>query len=235
MVIIPLWIAIRVSKFDQESLLQRISDILDLISADYRNEPVWGITLDYMTRDNYNGKSIKDDFVPKSLKEQTNFPDRLLKKSADKLFKYNVPLNNKYLFWGRVHYDSSEIIVIQDLVNKNKKYIIQHLESKTKRSIIEIKIKGETILKFEDYKDNWHSFTRKINSSEYRIQKNQIVFKMSNYKTDTLKPIKADKNLTNKIITLDVETMVQNGEHIPYCICHFDGKENKSFLYYRFS
>jgi hypothetical protein len=51
-----------------------------------------------MTRDNYNGKSIKDDFVPKSLKEQTNFPDRLLKKSADKLFKYNVPLNNKYLF-----------------------------------------------------------------------------------------------------------------------------------------
>jgi hypothetical protein len=40
MVIIPLWIAIRVSKFDQESLLQRISDILDLISADYRNEPV---------------------------------------------------------------------------------------------------------------------------------------------------------------------------------------------------
>lgn len=184
--------AIRVSKFDKNSLLVRISGILASLTEEYRDDPVWGITLDYIMQENSGGKPLKDDFIARGYKEKISFPDKLLKKDLNKLSKFNLPLNNKYLSWGKVHYTSQDLTVIQDL-NKDKKYFIQSLEAKTNRTSIEIKYKGESILKFEDVKESQDSFTRKINSSEYVIKNNQIILKTTNYKVDTLKSIQTDK------------------------------------------
>ena len=41
--------------------------------------------------------------------------------------------------------------------------------------------------------------------------------------------------IDNKFITLDVETMVVDGEHIPYCVCLYDGKNNFSYYLTEFS
>jgi len=92
-----------------------------------------------------------------------------------------------------------------------------------------VKIKGKLILKVEDVNASSGSFTRKLNSSEYFISNNKIKLKMSTYKTDVLRPIKKDKKLVNKFITLDIETMLIDGEHTPYCICFYDGVEKYSF------
>jgi hypothetical protein len=41
--------------------------------------------------------------------------------------------------------------------------------------------------------------------------------------------IKKEKKLIDKFITLDIETMVVNGVHIPYNICFYDGVQSYSF------
>jgi len=86
----------RVSKFDQEALLENISGILASLSEDYRARPVYGITLDYMVRENHSGKPLRGDFLAPALKERIRSPDRLLKKSTDMLKKFDLPLNTNY-------------------------------------------------------------------------------------------------------------------------------------------
>jgi len=50
-----------------------------------------------------------------------------------------------------------------------------------------------------------------------------------------LKTTKKDKKIINKFITLDIETRIDNYEHVPYCICYFDGKKKYSFYVTDFS
>jgi hypothetical protein len=40
---------------------------------------------------------------------------------------------------------------------------------------------------------------------------------------------KKDKVLMNKFITFDIETMVIDNVHVPYCFCFYDGQQNYSF------
>ena len=39
-------------------------------------------------------------------------------------------------------------------------------------------------------------------------------------------PLKKSDSLQNKMLTLDIETFIKDGIHVPYVICIFDG-ENK--------
>ena len=45
--------------------------------------------------------------------------------------------------------------------------------------------------------------------------------------------MKIKKNNKFNFLTLDIETYLdKNNYQIPYCICIYDGKENKTFSYY---
>ena len=82
-------------------------------------------------------------------------------------------------------------------------------------------------------------FVRIINNSEFVIDviKSEIIFKSIKIKTDFLKSISKDRKNSNNFITLDIETRVvynnDIGQHVPYCVCYYDGLKNYSF-YKRF-
>jgi protein associated with RNAse G/E len=83
----------------------------------------------------------------------------------------------------------------------------------------------------------YYIFARTIGSYEYYIKvflkkelklvtDGEIVLKTIKYKTEHMQIIKKEKKLIDKFITLDIETMVVNGVHIPYNICFYDGVQS---------
>jgi hypothetical protein len=74
-------------------------------------------------------------------------------------------------------------------------------------------------------------FLRKTNKYEFYIDKynEKILLKLNKFKTDYIKPTKKEAFSKNNFITLDIETQVINNEHIPYCICYYDGIKTYSF------
>jgi hypothetical protein len=75
-------------------------------------------------------------------------------------------------------------------------------------------------------------FVRTINNSEIYIDNDneKIILKTIKTKTEYLKTKVKEKFIKNNFITFDIETMVINNEHIPYCICYSD--ENKNYSFY---
>jgi len=218
----------RLDKSDQENLLKSMKDTLNLFSQYYVELEVAGITIDYRVRENLTGKPLKSTFLAPALREKTKYPDKQLRKSTEKLVKFDLPLNNNYSSWGEVKVRYDSLLIVQDFKDKSKTYHIDYTDRNVKRALVDIKIDGVTRLSFED-QFNTSDLIRKINSSEYIIRNNTIILKKNSFKVETLKTIKADKKIVKNFITLDIETTVKNREHIPYCICYYDGEEKYSF------
>ena len=72
-------------------------------------------------------------------------------------------------------------------------------------------------------------FVRIINNYEFYILENKIILKTVKFKNEYLKTINKELKIIEKFITLDIETRVENNEHIPYSICYFDGKNKYSY------
>ena len=51
-------------------------------------------------------------------------------------------------------------------------------------------------------------------------------------KTKFIKPIKSNKTITNKFITLDIETRVINKSILPYSISYYDGAQSATQNFY---
>jgi hypothetical protein len=89
-------------------------------------------------------------------------------------------------------------------------------------------------------KEEFYIFARTIKNSEFYVKvflkksldeiiDGEILLKTIKYKTEHMQITKKENKITNKFITLDIETMVLNGVHIPYNICFFDGYKSYSF------
>jgi len=119
------------------------------------------------------------------------------------------------------------------LISKSNSNLLYKIETYISYNKIEVLGHGKTILTFFDYKNdgnNLNTFTRKINNHEYIFVNGELIIKKLIRKTSFLKPIKINKQLINKFLTMDIETRIINNKKVPYCICIFDGI--KSFSYY---
>jgi len=93
-------------------------------------------------------------------------------------------------------------------------------------------LKNKVILEFIDKFDdpkNLNTFTRIILDHEYKFIDGDLIVKLLKRKTKFIQPIKMDKDIKNKFLTLDIETRVIENNIIPYAICLFNGKNKFSF------
>jgi hypothetical protein len=157
--------------------------------------------------------------------DYNNNPEKSLITVPD---NFNLPLNRNYKTWGIVLINrKNKFFIINDSNN-----IDYHVSIENGYNQIEIKNNSNNSLikTFRDYDpelfidsaiNKKDMFVRYIDNSELFIDgKLEVVkYKSIKFKTNYLKPINKDKKIINKFITLDMETMVINNEHIPYCIC----------------
>ena len=224
----------RINYFDKEYLLRNYLFALDLKSEYYTDKHVKELVLQFWlsNRDSSNlGTNVRLDLAPKNT----------MTKQWKKLKKKNIPSNQDYSSWGHVLYEDNNFIRIQDKKNINKTYNINIGKGANPVVKVDILNHEEVFLSFQDTKlkatpaDAGHNaeniFIRKFKDMEYYIEKNteKTLLTIYRYKTDHIKPIKKETLLNNKYITLDIETMVISDEHVPYCVCVYDGEKTQSF------
>ena len=81
----------------------------------------------------------------------------------------------------------------------------------------------------DKFTDNPLTFTRIMKNHEHIFVDGKVFFHKLARKVSFMKNTKVHKKLTNRFITLDIETRNINGELIPYCISYYDGVRRRSF------
>lgn len=204
----------------------------------YMVSPLRRLICQYWIKENNSDLPLDMLSTLKKIKKTKN-PKKDLDTSYKKFSVLNIPLNQNYASWGDVLIKKeNSFFVIQDKLDQDKTYIINHNVAQ-KFTEVEVKITNRnktTSTKFLDRPSKRNDcFIRLVNNHEFYIKNEENVLKCTRFKIDHLKPLKLEKKITNKYLTLDIETMVVDGKHIPYCICYFDGKNKYSFYLSNYS
>jgi hypothetical protein len=209
----------KIDKSQFTRLYRLLSDLLSILSNDYKSLPIINIVFSYKIIDTENkvskidSNNIKDDKLP-----------------TFKFYGYNLPLTMDIKKWGTIlSHDNNHYLIKREKSDLLYNILIEDLWNK-----IEIKdSKNMTILTFKDVKDinsqDKSTFTRIINNQKYYFKNGELILKTLEKTTNVLTSLKLDKKVNNKFITLDIETQTINNIMTPYCISFFDGKISKSF------
>jgi hypothetical protein len=206
--------------FDDDSInkyIEFITTILFYKEDHYKSEAIKNIIFSYSIRDGIledkvkliHNLDIKNDFLTYS---QYKLPIAFNPMDYKNVLKIT---NYDYICILPNH----DVIQIK-LVNK----------SSTKCKLLH---NNELILEYSDTKVNDNTFIRKINNNKYYFEKGKLTLKECVKKSNFIKPLIKPTNNKFNFLTLDIETYLDdNNYQIPYCICIYDGKVNKSFKFY---
>ena len=141
---------------------------------------------------------------------------------------FNLPKTMDYLNWGKIESESSSSYIIK----KHNSKLYYHINIFENYLSIDLKIKDKIIFKFTDTlieKGKLDSFIRKINNQEYIFIDGKLIIKKVIKHTKYLTKLIPDGFINNKILTMDLETRIINGNTSPYCVSIYDGSQATSF------
>lgn len=148
----------------------------------------------------------------------------------------NLPNNTNYNSWG----------VIMDIINHNttiiknlfvdistdlNRYIeVTHLSEKVVTVKLFSSISNILLSEFTDRISNSREFTRTIGNKTYHITDNIVNFMFENqYSSNFITKLRPHKGYDLNMITLDLETYLNNGVMEIYCCCFYDGRLYNKF------
>jgi hypothetical protein len=141
---------------------------------------------------------------------------------------FKLPNTMDFTKWGNIIYSKGDDTIIQKDDSKEIYIIIKNIAF----NLVQIKIKNKLILEFKDYiveGNKPNTFIRIVKDQEYKFIDGELIVKIINRKTKFIKTIKMNRNITNKFLTLDIETRTIDNIIKPFCICYFDGINSFSF------
>jgi hypothetical protein len=154
----------------------------------------------------------------------------LEKESKDSfIFKgYNLPSTMDFTTWGQVLFTSNNFAQVKKY-NSNSIY---HIVIYDKELKVTLKNKDHTLLEFIDRpieNGKLSSFIRTLRNHEYIFIDNKCVLKKIKRENKFLTPIIGYASLSNKFITMDLETRAIDGIMTAYAACIYDGQNKTSF------
>lgn len=185
------------------------------------------ISLLYLKSDSYQNQPFKSIYFNYSINEGAIDPR---KKEVNR----NIPTLNYYHYKLPITFDPLEY---GDILTKHEELTIAHLKSgntaviKTIENQNEVKIfrNGSLVLEYIDKKTSDNSFIRSLGRNTYYYINNKQVLVQSTKKTKAIPIKRSEKEMNTDFITMDLETMVIDNKHIPYCVGVFDGNLQKCF------
>jgi hypothetical protein len=96
-------------------------------------------------------------------------------------------------------------------------------------NLIEFFKNGISLIKFKDTFIRENKFMRTIANKKIYFENGEQILLSSEIKSKFISKTKNVKTLTNNFITIDIETIINNGLLTPYLIAFFDGKNLSSF------
>jgi len=122
-----------------------------------------------------------------------------------------------YTVWGELIYDKETFALVKKN-NTDAQYFINKSD---------FSLDVDYNLNKKERSLTW--FTILIKNQEYIIENGEIKLHKIFKKCKFIKKLRKDNFMTDKIITMDLETRAIDGYMWPYCVSIYDGKKLKSF------
>jgi len=208
----------KVNNEDLDKVLKAFDRVSDIHSEDYTSLPAINIVVSYKLISDSKLKVKKSKIIEvKPAKEII---------PSTRIFGYNFP-------------NSTEITKFGDILDQeNNKYYVRKVNSNlnyeiiinSDHNLVKVFKDNDLIIEFKDYlTDESGTFTRIINGKTFIYEEGEIILKKIVKKVNCLSSISPSRKLSNKFITLDIETYTIDGIMKPYCVGIYDGKMKTSY------
>lgn len=218
---------IKNTEVDRKSYHHSVRSIVELKDEGYYNDPVTSVIFKYRII----------TLGPNAAPVRSIFDSRILVESKPRelkrIFGYNLPLpdTSDYTKFGTIFAQINNIYYIS---NPSRKYNFR-VTVLEEYNLIEIfKSEGSTkdiVLTVKDYFTKYPTtFKRSVNNLEYFYRGGQIVMKRQTAKSQFLTSLKPHPKIkTDCVITMDLETFIEDGVVRPFLISYYDGSITRSF------
>jgi len=220
-----------VSKEDLNILSNIFSEFWDIKSEDYHSMSIKQIIFTYkiIPRDKENLISKN-----KKLQNRKNLNIKTVKVSKFKFSGHNLPCTMASTTWGVTHFYSNYTKAIVYKARSNREY---HINIFDNYILVALKIDNKTLLNFKDTlllenSYDLYSFKREFKNQTFIVENSEIVLKYINRKTKFISKIKPSISLSEKFITMDLETRNINGEFSVYLASIYDGVAKRVTSFY---
>ena len=164
----------------------------------------------------------------------SDFATRLSPVSIEKptfSFKgYDLPNTMDCTEWGEYKFTSN---FRSANIQKPKSHSYYHIILKEREQLVELKIHNKTLLTFIDKMDDQNdlsTFTRILDDHTYIFREGVLILKLKNIKNvKYLSRVIGATHISNKFITMDLETRDLDGIMTPYTVSIYDGRDKFSF------
>ena len=215
----------RVNSITKFTLIEYFYAHWDLKSDNYNQLSIDEVIFNYKIIDSesVHTKSI----INKPVKVERTWVDYL------KIGYYNFPMNMDLFEWAGVDFIKGDK---EAIVYKKYSDSVYHVYFTNKYIMsVDYKINNRTIVSFTDeFMDvnNLGTFKRTIKNQILYFRDGRLEYREKNYLFPVINKLQERPHLINKFITMDLETLKENGVLIPYAVSIYDGKDktNNFFL-----
>jgi len=202
----------RLNNNDKNWYSEFISNYIELKGSFYKETPIESLIFSYGFKE---GKVENKASFNKDVQYQ-NYKDNSLVISMNPLDFGIISdrLNLKDYIYYILQNQFGQIIHFKQFENYNE---------------VELKKSGITLFKFRDELISDNKFMRMLDNKKFYFKDNREVLKTVDFKTKFISKTKNVKTLTNNFITIDIETIINNGLLTPYLIAFYDGKNLSSY------
>jgi len=198
----------KLNKEDKDYVLNKIVDNMIDKGGYYLEQSILSLVFTYAIR---KGKALE-----KVINTNVQFHNYQL---------HNLPITMDPLKYGKLIEKFGDSYILQ-VTPKNIATITQ-LENSNK---VKFYKSGELSYVYTDKWIDSNTFSRILGKKEWIFKNNKEILFKSEKLTKFIQPLVRSDTVLNKFITMDIETFIKDGIHIPYCISWFDGEN--SFSYY---
>ena len=195
---------VKLNKEDENYLFEYIMRYMEDKTEYYKEQALKSIIFSYTIRKGLAKEKVTFDNI--NFKYQ-NYKD------------HKLPITMNPLEYGDLIRNIGNVFVVQ--INKTHLVDITQEEN---RNIVKLFINAKELYEYIDIKINDTTFERYIDNKKFTFKNGELILLTIDKSTNFIKPLNLDNKLTNKFITLDIETYQnKDGIMIPYCICKYDG------------
>jgi hypothetical protein len=138
---------------------------------------------------------------------------------------HKLPITMNPLEYGKLIRKIDNVFIVQ--INKTNLVDITQYEDKNE---VKFFIESNEIYTYTDHKMDDNTFVRYIENKQYTFKNNELILLTIDKSTKFIQPLLQQDKLNEKIISMDIETYIKNGVHIPYCINFYDGIIKSSYF-----
>lgn len=196
----------------KKDLIEYLYTKISLSNETYSTIPIISIIFSYGIREGIIDHSINDIGISNiHTKFQTYYKNKL------PIVKSGSPSE-----YGRILRSKNDQYFI--IVDKKTTIILDliYIDNKQVNKIIYIK-NGQTIFNWTDTIIGENKIIREIGKSIYHYENMKLVLVKIIKNSKAIEKVKTNKSLDDRIITMDLETILIDNIHIPYLLSWFDG------------